>query len=606
MNKKELKKVSIINIRAEWRTLIEQVKHTDIKFFIAAEKFNKDIMVLNIIDKSKIDKISYRLFINKEDYITQDFTSDSMKWRTGALEYILVISKSRWYEKSISVDKKSNDMLSKFLGVDKDYVFQALASLQRQIKAKKLADKHKVIRDRIDERMKDVPNLPKNFGTWINEKALFNSRYIYYNYKTKEGYCTHCSSDVKVEAAKHNKEAKCPNCKSEITFKSIGKAKKVLDFGKATIIQKAKGKLIIRHFDVAKYYGEEYRNPKLDYIELQRYFCDKDGTVTSYEFNNFKNTGERRWCEGIASNDMYSLYYSKAYDFSETVLYTSNLSKVLKNSILKYSGLKEFAIYKNNDRFSLNSYMKKYLEFPALEYLVKLKLFKLVEDMLKLDRYTREINIKGNNLLEVLGIDKTQLRTLQKINGGLAELETIKGAEKVKLRLSDNQILFVAKYSRIERIIKASKYTTIHRILEYVTLQSSEKRSIDNTLGDWLDYINYCKVLKYDLENDFVLFPRNLTESHDELASLINDNKNELYNTRISEMFESLNKLLSWQYRDSVIMVPESYDDIVKEGNSLKHCVGRGIYGKKIIEGESIILFLRDKNEIDKTFYTIE
>lgn len=605
MDKKELRKHPIINIEPEWVRLIDKLKHTDVQYFVAAEMLDKDIIILNIIDKSQKDKISYRVFISKDDYITQDFTYDSVKWKTGALEFIL--PGNTWYKKCISIDDNSSDMLSKFLCGYSTLGFIAINRLQNQIKEKKLTDKHRIIKDIIDNKVKDVPNLPKNLDRWINEKVLFDSRYIYYNYKPNkvmEGYCTHCGHDVNIKSVKHNSKGNCPNCKSPITYKSIGKAKNVVDYGKATLIQKVKDHLVIRHFDVVKYYRDDYRNPTLEYQELQRHFIDKETKLDSYEFRNFKHTGKYRWCEGIRSNDSCSQFYSRVYDFSETVLYTSNLTNVLKDSFLKYSGLKEFAQYKGYNKFSIFSYIRNYLAFPGLEYLVKLKLYNLADDIL--NSYRLEINTKGNNLFEVLGINKTQLRTLQRLNGGFKILRIIKETGKVKLNLSDEEISYIANNTRIERVIKASMYTTVHQMLEYVISQSSDIRGIDSTFSDWLDYIGYCKALKRDLKNDFVLFPVNLTKSHDELSNLIKAKKIELYNSRITEMYEVLNGLLSWEYKDKVIVVPKSYDDIIKEGDSLKHCVGKGTYGKKIIEGESIILFIRNKNEIDKPFYTVE
>lgn len=52
------------------------------------------------------------------------------------------------------------------------------------------------------------------------------------------------------------------------------------------------------------------------------------------------------------------------------------------------------------------------------------------------------------------------------------------------------------------------------------------------------------------------------------------------------------------------VIVPKELKDITKEGISLHHCVGS--YVQKHAMGETNILFLRRKNEIDKSFYTIE
>lgn len=608
MEKRLLRNIPITNTKKEWICLAKRLDESSINYLVSAENTivdKKKISIMYFYHKSNPEKAIFRVFLDKEDYITQDLTSESIKWKTGSLYNLL--DRWGWYNECILVDNKSFKVLSNFLNTEEP--LQALGTWQDEIKAKRLAKKHQVIKDRIDKKMKSVPKLPKSFEKWLNDTVLCHSRYVYYAYSPKKvlyGYCTHCQSNVRVEEARHNKQGICPNCKSSVTYKSIGRSGKIVDYGKAALIQKVEGNLLIRYFNVTKYYKVDYKNPTLEYLELQRCFVDKDGKIDSYEFRNFNQTGVLRWCEGISNNNSYSMFYSKAYDFTEVTLYTRNLSRVLKDSVLKYSGLKEFVSHIKHTEFPINSYINYYLSFPGLEYLVKLKLYKLVEDLLYgYYSYKDCINTKGINMHEILGINNNQLRNLQRINGGAKELKVLKGMGKTNLKLTDEQICFVAKHINFNNVVKASRYTTIHKMITYVTSQSKDN-NINNTFSDWLDYIDFCKVLKYDLKNEFVLFPRHLTQSHNELSSLIADNKNELYNSRIAEMIEPLNRLFSWQSKDNVIIVPKTYDDILNEGNSLNHCVGKGSYGDKIIKGQSIILFLRNKKEIDKPFYTIE
>ena len=46
--------------------------------------------------------------------------------------------------------------------------------------------------------------------------------------------------------------------------------------------------------------------------------------------------------------------------------------------------------------------------------------------------------------------------------------------------------------------------------------------------------------------------------------------------------------------------------ELVKEGEYLNHCVGRMDYDKRIIEGRSLVCFVRRANAIDVPFVTIE
>ncbi|MCK9471676.1 MAG: PcfJ domain-containing protein [Bacilli bacterium] len=603
MKKNILKNIPFVEIKEEWKSILSRIVDTNIKYGIIANIEtieDETILVLSFLSTNAL--ITNRVFLTKKDYITQDFCTSNMKWKVGSIETILGYY---WDKNCLILDSASEMALSKFFNVS-DLLLLRVEELQRKIKANRLKEKHEIEKKNIDKKMEIIPELPNNFKEWVDKKVLYDSRYIYYNYKTKEGYCTYCGTDVIVSDAKHNKDGVCPFCNANIKYKAIGKSRNIVDYGKATLLQVVNDELLVRNFDVIKLYGQEYRKPKLIITELQRFFVNKDKKIGAYEFNNFKQTGERRWCEGISSNNYYSMFYSKQYDFANTVLYTNNL-EILNNTILKYSGLKEYALYKGENRFPVGYYIDKYLEFPGLEYLVKLGLYKLVDSMIGVYfsyAHSKEINIKGNNLLEVLGIDKVQLKTLQRINGGFNELHVIKEAKKANLKLSDEQILFISQKANIMSVVTVSKYTTVNKIIKYISSQSLQ--NINNKLLDWVDYINYCELLEYNLYNESILFPRDLTKSHDEVMDLFKDKKLEIYNDNIKKMHDFMLKTYSWGYGNFVVVVPKSYDDIVKEGDILGHCVWKSDYGKKIIEGKSVILFLRNKDNASEPYYTIE
>ena len=73
------------------------------------------------------------------------------------------------------------------------------------------------------------------------------------------------------------------------------------------------------------------------------------------------------------------------------------------------------------------------------------------------------------------------------------------------------------------------------------------------------------------------------------------------------ERFEELSKMWDkYDYSDEkyAIVVPKTPSDIINEGTKLHHCVKT--YIKKILQQETIILFLRKNNELDIPYFTIE
>lgn len=606
MDKKLFRSIPILEATREQKEFAIQLGHTSIKYFIVAEKLKRNTIILNVFCNSALDKVAYRLFINKNDYITQDFTTGNMKWKTGSFDRILgedyYFSSSRWHETGVLVDSNSINTLREFFVLKEEQqtnYLKDIYNLQYEIKDRRLRLKHQEIKDRIDEEMKKVLALPNNFKRWIDKTGLYNSRYIYYEYKARkvlDGYCTNCKKDVRVEGARHNKKGICPNCRSPITFKATGKSRNIIDKGQIALLQRYKDDLIVRCFTVSKDYSRDYRNPTLHYAELVRHFITDNMKQTQYEMGNFKQTGEIRWRD--------SLYF---FEFYDTVLFTRNLDQVLKGTKWEYSAIKEYATQEKGFGFPVFNYLIAYYKVPMLEYLVKLKLYNLASSTLYFQyKYKDTINVNGTNILEVLRIQKEQLQIVKRMNPTIDELNVIQELAKYDIHLEDKNIRFIAENLRIDNVIEMFKYTTYYKMIKYINSQYKGGKNLQYILSDWVDYVFDCKLLNYSLENTLVLFPRDLDKAHREIRSMVENRKVELFNEKFNELYETYINTFGWTFKNYVIEPPKSYDEVIEEGNVLDHCVGSQIYGDKVIKGESVILFLRKKEEIEKPFYTLE
>jgi len=54
------------------------------------------------------------------------------------------------------------------------------------------------------------------------------------------------------------------------------------------------------------------------------------------------------------------------------------------------------------------------------------------------------------------------------------------------------------------------------------------------------------------------------------------------------------------------LIIAKSPSDLLKEGEILNHCVGRMNYDQKFAREESLIFFIRNKEEPQKPFVTLE
>ena len=145
-----------------------------------------------------------------------------------------------------------------------------------------------------------------------------------------------------------------------------------------------------------------------------------------------------------------------------------------------------------------------------------------------------------------------------------------------------------------------------------------------NVANDWRDYLHWCKALKIDLDNPYNYFPKNLKAVHDRTYKdfqILEDKKaaaerkrqEALAKKRMEEVKALFQEMLNDADSDGrylmkakglVLMVPESADDLRKEGRTNGNCVGT--YVERVAKGETNILFIRKEDKPDKTFYTLE
>jgi hypothetical protein len=79
-----------------------------------------------------------------------------------------------------------------------------------------------------------------------------------------------------------------------------------------------------------------------------------------------------------------------------------------------------------------------------------------------------------------------------------------------------------------------------------------------------------------------------------------NENNEKLFRQIMSEAEQRY----SYETKTFAAIVPTSTEEIRKEGQTLHHCVGT--YVDRVLEGKTIIMFIRKKEEIEKPFYTME
>jgi hypothetical protein len=177
LNKRALAKLPEETAKKEYISLAKRVENA--KYFVAAtitEVENEKILLLNFYSKCDLreekTRASFRVFLNQDDYITQDLRTVKPKWKTASLKRL--VDAWQWHKWCVCVDDQSEKVIRRFIKSGKT-AFAGLDDFQEAIMKNRLAKRHKKITDKIDKQMELVPDLPEGFNKWVEETVLYKA-----------------------------------------------------------------------------------------------------------------------------------------------------------------------------------------------------------------------------------------------------------------------------------------------------------------------------------------------------------------------------------------------------------------------------------------------
>lgn len=207
----------------------------------------------------------------------------------------------------------------------------------------------------------------------------------------------------------------------------------------------------------------------------------------------------------------------------------------------------------------------------------------------------------SSKICEVLRYDYNKLKAKFKIEEiGIAYLEHIRSLELYGVEVSEENADILARLdSNATKILSLDKPKKIFKYL-----RNQARKTSYSTARDYADYIGECEKLGYDLKEPAILYPTDLATAHRRTSALVRIENSHAVEQSIQNKYEQLHKACEWNNDKYAIVMPKSADEIITEGAILNHCVGN--YCERVAKGESIILFLRKLDELDKPFYTVE
>ena len=282
--------------------------------------------------------------------------------------------------------------------------------------------------------------------------------------------------------------------------------------------------------------------------------------------------------------DIYELFELNSYEYQ--YLYTDNLDDLKNTKIYKYSNIWNIGDYFNKNRYSLSSLIYYPVYCREFEYLVKLGFYKLAINSCSLFKYM-------GSFKNTFGVDKKYYSFMKDIDISYLELEALKVYPTDDLSI----LRFISNNLYLVNLIL--KYVSLDKVLYYLNEQGL---SINN-LYEYGDYIRCCEEIKLNLKDNDILFPKDFINQHDKITNEVVIANDLEIDTRIKNLSDIL--ILNKYEDDNYVIFPSnSVSSLIDESSQQSNCVRT--YCNMVSNNECQIYFMREKDNIDKSFVTIE
>lgn len=298
--------------------------------------------------------------------------------------------------------------------------------------------------------------------------------------------------------------------------------------------------------------------------------------------------------EGISK---YEHWYDYDWDYNDESYFHIFATIVNKEFIAtlpeyKYAALN---LYVYND---ILKYLRMYEQYPQAEYLVKAGLSRYATSKTLLRQcakdkhfcrwlYQQRFMIKSHYYASSIIKAYKQKRSIEEVY----QFDSFKKS----FDHPDNFRELKEKFTGAERT----------KFLAYLI-----KQKIDGYC--YQDYLRACEYLHLDMSLDRNRYPHDFQRWHDIRIDEYHSAKAKADAKARRILYDKFRKVaekyldLQHNKTDFAIVIAKSPAELVKEGDALHHCVGRMGYDQKFAREESLIFFVRHKDQIETPFVTLE
>ena len=143
-------------------------------------------------------------------------------------------------------------------------------------------------------------------------------------------------------------------------------------------------------------------------------------------------------------------------------------------------------------------------------------------------------------------------------------------------------------------LLNTSTLLKLLRIVKYTTFHSDNPKAVYSRLSELIRYLTI-----YNISDELLDTNRTVFQNYENYHFYnMKEEKNML-----SLKLKQLNFMNGKCFDDYIVVVPQTYEDLVDEGKQQNNCVGH-YYNESILGGENLILFIRHSNSPKKSYIT--
>ena len=488
----------------------------------------------------------------------------------------------------------SESAIRKYFKRKEKSAIEMLEAYQEDLRRQKTEKQKRDKAAAVERVMKHVRELPDDWDSFVEDYVLLDSRYfLYERTKSKKivGTCTKCHKTGSLEKARHNTRGICPSCGSPVWLKAKGISNWTRDEAHGYYIQPLPdGTLIIRLFEFWRSFRDKFNKSEQYSFEYRRYYVDQDGAIAMYD--RYEKEWRRR----------------STLDYFHGKVYPGNVKTALAGTVYRYCAADVLAA--RGVRFGLIGWLTVYMENPFIEYLPKMGLYSLSEDISgAFYQYSSIFKLKEKDPHNIFPFSKDDIRMFSKLDMNGYEIQLYGAFAKKGYGITDEVLLELRnlRFPAFE-VLGLSHDVDPLTAFRYFKKQKTGERSFETLISMWKDYVRMAAAAGYDMNDSYYLLPPDLVTMHDEVDAL----------TRMQKMDENYRGIflqLAKEYENLyyegdkyIIRVPSCLEELVLEGMKLHICVANPNNGYiQAYCGKKKYLFVvRKANEPDKPFVTFE